>query len=372
MNKISKKVIPNQVSPTKVADKQGEKQVEKQGATLEEWVLIITQLLTVISFFALAFIGPQIYNCCHFVPASFLLLLVLISSNSLNFVIGLSRSCLRQTATGAVLADEIFAFVISVLRCTVNFTIAYLALQNHIFEWLFLLVAIRWLISLASIRVFYGCDKLGALPAKLTKVTLDAIKALNMHSGIKLDIRMMPEQLGNHIACCLPYDGKVGRIYLANKIVLNCTSDELTAIVAHEIGHMLHADAIKKEAINQGILAVCTFLSFFCISCMSPEPAAAFVPLFCAISFAFSCLFAPLNLYLGRRFELAADRYACEHVGPQAWVSALSTLSSLYPTPKLWDSKIVRLFRSHPSVSQRIQFAKTCGAAGVYTQRYSH
>ncbi len=158
--------------------------------------------------------------------------------------------------------------------------------------------------------------------------------------------------------------GRFRRIVLFDTLVANHSTDELLAILAHEMGHY------RLRHIPLGIVLSLgsSGLMFYLLSLFMGNEGlfAAFgmdrISVYGSLVF-FGFLFTPVDGALGvvtntlsRRHEYAADRYAVETTGkPEAMVAALKrlsvdNLSNLTPHP--WR---VALQYSHPPVLQRIR-----------------
>lgn len=158
--------------------------------------------------------------------------------------------------------------------------------------------------------------------------------------------------------------GKNKRIALFDTLIRNHTVDELTAVVAHEIGHY------KKRHIVKGMVVAFfhTGLMLFLLSFFVQERGlfeAFYVDhpsVYAGLVF-FGMLFSPVELLLGiamnavsRRHEFEADRFAAESTGqPGALIDGLKklsrdNLSNLTPHPAF-----VFVNYSHPPVLERIR-----------------
>ncbi len=158
--------------------------------------------------------------------------------------------------------------------------------------------------------------------------------------------------------------GRYRRIVLFDTLIRQHTTDELVAVLAHEIGHY------KKKHILQSLLVsvAATGSMFYILSLFLNNPGlfAAFgmekTSVYASLFF-FGFLYAPLAMLIGvfsnllsRKNEYAADRYAVATCGrPQAMIDALKKLSvanlaNLTPHPLK-----VFLNYSHPPVLQRIR-----------------
>lgn len=157
--------------------------------------------------------------------------------------------------------------------------------------------------------------------------------------------------------------GPSRRLVLFDTLVGKQSVEELTAVVAHEIGHFKRGHILKSMALSIAIAAAMLYgVSHYM---MNDRLFAAFrtekVSVYAGLVFA-SYLAAPalrllgiLTHWMSRRFEFEADAYATRTYGkPEALVSALKklsmdNLSNLTPHPlKVW------LDYTHPPVLERI------------------
>ena len=165
--------------------------------------------------------------------------------------------------------------------------------------------------------------------------------------------------------------GKFKRIVLFDVLIERHTVEELTAIIAHEMGHY-KLKHILKGIVRSIIMAGFTFwlLSLFIgnqglFAAFRMEHVSIYASLFF-----FGFLYAPISMVTGvvnniisRKYEFEADRYAVRSYGHQeAMISALKklsrdNLSNLTPHPFT-----VFLEYSHPPVLERIKaIRKTAG-----------
>ena len=158
--------------------------------------------------------------------------------------------------------------------------------------------------------------------------------------------------------------GKMKTIVLYDTLVAAMTTDEILAVFAHEMGHGLHKDTLKNQAL--------TFLQMLALGLLAwatlryPEIFRSFgfegvnygfaVLLILSVEFALvSPLFGLVMSWFSRRAEYRADAQAVKEGYGAALVSALKKLakenfSDLSPSPIL-----VALEYSHPPLSQRIE-----------------
>lgn len=162
--------------------------------------------------------------------------------------------------------------------------------------------------------------------------------------------------------------GKTKKIALFDTLIEKHSTEELVAILAHEIGHF------RCKHIPQRLAAslLQSALLFFLIG-LATNPQGAFARLlFDAFGVAtisphvglvlFGILFSPASRLLGilsnrwsRRHEFEADAYAAQHCGsPAPLITALKKLTTdnlSHPTP---HALRVMLDYSHPPLSQRL------------------
>lgn len=163
--------------------------------------------------------------------------------------------------------------------------------------------------------------------------------------------------------------GKKKKIVLYDTLIDKHTTDELVAVLAHEVGHFK-----KKHIVMAFALSIAqVFLTMFILSLMVYN-----VDLSIALGgsqhsihlnlIAFSILFAPISGITGlfmsiysRRNEYEADAYARETYSGQALADALKklsvdSLSNLYPHPLY-----VFFHYSHPPLLKRLQAINQSG-----------
>jgi len=160
--------------------------------------------------------------------------------------------------------------------------------------------------------------------------------------------------------------GPKKRIVLYDTLINDHTTEELVAVLAHEIGHYK-----KKHTITGVIISILQtglmlfILSFFISKPMLSEVLGAENPSFHMGLITFGLLYSPISLILGmlsntisRKNEFAADHYAGVNYSPEALSDALkklsvNNLSNLRPHPAY-----VFFYYSHPPLLKRLQALK--------------
>ena len=161
--------------------------------------------------------------------------------------------------------------------------------------------------------------------------------------------------------------GKNKRIALFDTLIENHSTEELVAVLAHEIGHFKKKHIIQQMAF--GILHTGALFFLLSLFLESKQLFAAFAVATPSIHFAFiffGILFKPVNRIISvllaiwsRKNEYEADAYAAELTGtPNSLVTALKklaadNLSNLTPHPFY-----VFLNYSHPPMLERLRALK--------------
>jgi len=156
--------------------------------------------------------------------------------------------------------------------------------------------------------------------------------------------------------------GPKKRIVLYDTLIKELTTDELIAVLAHEIGHYKKKHTLSGLLLSLLQMGVMLFLLSLFIS--NPNLSMALgvnKPEFHIGLIAFGLLYTPLSLITGlfmniisRKNEYQADNFAASTYGSEALISALkklasNNLSNLTPHPFY-----VTMSYSHPSLHQRI------------------
>ena len=160
--------------------------------------------------------------------------------------------------------------------------------------------------------------------------------------------------------------GATRRIILADTLLENYSTDEIEAVLAHELGHHVHRHILKSI----GVQAAVTFAGFWLASEVlqyAVDNARWFeglsdfatLPLLILVFSVLSVLLMPvLNAY-SRFNERQADRYAFQSIrNVQPFISSMNKLAAqnlAERTPSRW---VECLFHSHPAISRRVAAAE--------------
>ncbi|QZT37670.1 M48 family metallopeptidase [Halosquirtibacter xylanolyticus] len=156
--------------------------------------------------------------------------------------------------------------------------------------------------------------------------------------------------------------GKMKRIVLYDTLIDQLDSDEILAVLAHEVGH-----AKKRHVIQSMFLSLTqTFIIFYLLSLALEQPATSYVmgsdkPTFELGLLFFSFVLTPITeitsivmSIFSRKNEYQADDFAKQHGLKEGLIGGLkkltkNSLANLTPHPF-----VVKCSYSHPTLSQRI------------------
>ncbi len=157
--------------------------------------------------------------------------------------------------------------------------------------------------------------------------------------------------------------GPKKRIVLYDTLMKDLSTEEIVAVLAHEIGHY------KKKHIVYGMLTsilssgFILYIMSLCIGMTEISAALGATQTSFHIGIiAFSMLYSPISLivgiassYVSRRNEYAADRYAAQHYDAEAIKSGLIKLSVLNLSNLQPHPFTVVVSYSHPTLLQRLK-----------------
>lgn len=160
--------------------------------------------------------------------------------------------------------------------------------------------------------------------------------------------------------------GSTCRILLADNLITHFSTDEVIAVVAHELGHHKYRHLVKGIFFNFMLLFLFLFFSEMAITrsarifhFRSPDDVATF-PLIALVFSLGSLLLLPITNSLLRSFEFHSDIFALETTrNPVAFISMMEKLSNENLADPSPNPVIEFLFHSHPSAKKRIALAQS-------------
>lgn len=192
----------------------------------------------------------------------------------------------------------------------------------------------------------------------------DAIEAFSVKTGFKLKNIFVIDSSKRSSKANAYFTGLGAkkRIVLYDTLIEDHSTEELVAVLAHEIGHYK-----KKHTVMGMLLSVLqTGLMLFILSMFISKPVlsaslGAVKPSFHMGLIAFGLLYSPLSMILGlltnkisRLNEYAADRFAGEKYDPTALVEALKKLSVNNLSNLRPHAAYVFFYYSHPPLLKRL------------------
>jgi STE24 endopeptidase len=170
--------------------------------------------------------------------------------------------------------------------------------------------------------------------------------------------------------------GATRRIILADTLLDNYSSDEIEAVLAHELGHHVHRHILKSIFVQAGITLLGFWAANFTLHYAVDHHLFDFggmsdfanLPLLALVATALSFLLMPaLNAY-SRYNEREADRYAFESIASiEPFISSMNKLADQNLAERAPAKWVEWFFHSHPSISRRLAAATEWGRAqGVH------
>ena len=161
--------------------------------------------------------------------------------------------------------------------------------------------------------------------------------------------------------------GSQKRITLFDTLINDLDTDEIVAVLAHEVGHYKRKHIIFNLVTSILLTGFTLFiLSLFINTPLLSEALGVAIPSFHVGLIAFGILYSPISEitglfmnYISRKFEYQADNYAKETFASDPLVTSLkklskNSLSNLTPHPSY-----VFMHYSHPTLLQRVRNLKS-------------
>src|SRR4029077_1775951 len=165
--------------------------------------------------------------------------------------------------------------------------------------------------------------------------------------------------------------GNTRRIILADTLLANYSTDEIEAVLAHELGHHVHRHILKSILVQAGI----TFVGFWAanwvlhytmdrLHVFETLSDFAIMPLLILVITVLSFLVLPLMNAYSRFNERQADRYAfCSIASVAPFISAMNKLAEQNLAERAPSQFVEWFFHSHPAISRRVAAAEAWAKA---------
>jgi len=160
--------------------------------------------------------------------------------------------------------------------------------------------------------------------------------------------------------------GKQKRITLYDTLINDLDTDEIVAVLAHEVGHYKRKHIIYNLILSTLLTGFTLYiLSFFVNSSLLSKALGVEIPSFHIGLIAFGILYTPISEitglfmnYLSRKFEYQADNFAKETFRASALISSLKKLSKNSLSNLTPHKGYVFMHYSHPTLLQRVNNLK--------------
>ena len=193
----------------------------------------------------------------------------------------------------------------------------------------------------------------------------DAIEAFAQKVGFKLDNIYVIDGSKRSTKANAYFAGlgPKKRIVLYDTLIEKMTTEEIVAVLAHEIGHYKRKHTLRSlvSALLQNLLMFALLGLFLAWPALTEAMNGGSEPVFHLALYAFSLLYSPISILLGlwskvlsRKHEYQADAFAAEHGLGEALVSALKKLSADSLTNLQPHPAYVFVHFSHPTRLQRM------------------
>ncbi len=226
--------------------------------------------------------------------------------------------------------------------------------------WFLLTVVLGKIAAALIIPLFYKCNPLSS--ESLKQRLLNLCKTCPFKVEKVIEIKLSREtRKANAAVIGL---GKSKRIFLSDTLLKEYSEDQVEAVFAHELGHLLLRHSLQTLVFGAVTSLVCFYLAYILFNKSlgffgfnQVYDIAAF-PLLALILLLIGLIFVPLQNAFSRYLEKQADLFAISHIqNKESFISAIRKLGEMNLSDPL-PGKLVRfLFYTHPPVSERISYA---------------
>lgn len=261
--------------------------------------------------------------------------------------------------------DKIRGLIIEMIL-SLGITTLLWVLYTNIGDWIVLLFAVAlFLITLVIIFLYPYLSRIGNTFTPLDEGELRdrLMELLTKHGYTVRAIEVMDaSRRTTKLNAYFTGFGKMKTIVLYDNLINTMTADEILAVFAHELGHGLHKDVLKRQILSFGNLLLMSLTVWACLKIGDLYTAFGFD----SVNFGFAYILMSVGLgvlqpftsliinAVSRKAEYHADRQAVEEGYKEPMVSALKKLAR-ENFAHLSPSKInVLLEYSHPPLGDRI------------------
>lgn len=160
--------------------------------------------------------------------------------------------------------------------------------------------------------------------------------------------------------------GSQKRVTLYDTLIKDLTTEEIVAVLAHEIGHYKNKHIIYNMILSVLLMGFTLYILSLLVGNLALSQALGVSTTSFHIGLiAFAVLYSPISEItsffmnvLSRKFEYQADNFAKKHFNPTDLIAALKKLSKNSLSNLTPDNLYVKFHYSHPTLLQRIQNLK--------------
>jgi STE24 endopeptidase len=265
--------------------------------------------------------------------------------------------------------DEIKGFLVGVIVVSLLVELLYFIIRQFpehwwVLAWLgFLMVAVIFaqLAPVLFMPIFYKFEPLQDEELKLRLTRLGERAGARVRGVYKWHLSEKSKKAN----AALTGLGNTRRIILADTLLAGYSSDEIEAVLAHELGHHVHRHIPKGIVVQAAV----TLVGFWAANCLLQyaidrwhmfETLSDFanLPLLVLIFVVLSFILMPALNAFSRFNERQADRYAFANANIASFISSMNKLADqnlAERTPSKW---VEWWFHSHPAIARRIQAAE--------------
>lgn len=280
---------------------------------------------------------------------------------------GFNTMTAKLWITDFIKSTVIATVLISLITSAGLWLIAKSPLHWWLWVWLFFLIFSIFMMYLSP----YVIEPLFNKFLPVDDENLNAgIHNLTEKVGVKISkvLKMDASKRTKHTNAYFTGIGRVKRVVLFDTLLNTMNTDEILAVLAHELGHWKKKHVLKQMILMEIISLAALFLSFRLMQDgllpglldITAHTVFAKIVILGLLGTIAAFPFTPLFNLFSRMHERDADAFACKLTGnSSAMVSALvklskDNLSNLHPHP-LYSA----FYYSHPPVTERIQYIKS-------------
>ncbi|MFH1730632.1 MAG: M48 family metallopeptidase [Planctomycetota bacterium] len=228
--------------------------------------------------------------------------------------------------------------------------------------WIFVAYVLTKFAPRILIPIFYKLEAVDdeALSARLSELAANA--GIKLAAVCRIDLSRETKKANAAVVGM----GSTRRVVLGDTLLASFSHDEIAAVFAHELGHVVHKDLVKGFVLAGILSAGSLYAGSVALGSSSaaldithvydPET----LPILIAVLAAIQLLVLPLEKWYSRRRELESDRYALVSTGArEPFISAMRKLGAMN-LADVRPNRLAEIFLfSHPPISKRIRFAAT-------------